>query len=77
MARAAGIHDGCNSRADAENIGIHAEGPEPVHQMQMNVDQSRRDNETFDVNNGRAVRLEIGSYRSNDAVTDMNIILSV
>ena len=45
--------------------------------MQVNVDQSRCDNETFDVNNCRAVRLEIGSNRSNDAVTDMNILLSV
>ena len=33
VTRAAGVDDGRDSGADAENIGIDAEGAEPFHQM--------------------------------------------
>ena len=52
MTRAAGVDDGCHTGADAENIGIDAEGAESFHEMQMDVDQSRRDDMIFDIDHG-------------------------
>jgi hypothetical protein len=77
MARAARVHDRRNPGTDTENIGVHAESAETVHQMEMNIDQPRRDNETFDVNSCRPLRLEIGSIATNKAVADMNVLQSV
>jgi hypothetical protein len=77
VASAAGINDGCNSRADTENIRIGAEGPKPVHQVKMNIDQSRCNDKTIQVNNRSAIRFEIGANGGNDAITDMNVVLSV
>ena len=57
---AAGIDDGRHAGAHAENIGINAEGAESFHQMQMDVDQSWRDDATFDVDMVVARRIEIG-----------------
>ena len=53
--------------------GIDAEGAEPFHQMQMNVDQSRRDDVIFDIDHGRAVRFEIRSDGVDPAVADANV----
>src|SRR4029077_12027314 len=77
MPCASRVHDRRNAGTDAKNIRIHAEGAETVHQVEMNVDQSRCDNQTFDVDNCRAVRLEIGSNGLDDAVADMNVLLSL
>jgi hypothetical protein len=45
--------------------------------MEMNIDQPRRHNKTFDVDSYRAVRLEITSNGLDDAVADMNVLLSL
>ena len=45
--------------------------------MEMNVDESRRDDETLGVNNHGALCLEIGSNGRNDAIADMNVPLPV
>ena len=45
--------------------------------MEMNIDQPRCDNETFDINSCRPLRLEISSNRRNKAVADMNVLQSV
>jgi hypothetical protein len=77
VAGAAGIHNRRNSRPDAEDIRVGSEGAEAVHQMKMDVDQTWCNNKTFDVNEGRAFGLEIGSNCRDDAVADMNIVLPV
>jgi hypothetical protein len=77
MTRATGVHDRRNARSDAEGVRVGAEGSEPVHQMEMNIDQPRRHNKTFDVDSYRAVRLEITSNGLDDAVADMNVLLSL
>ena len=73
MTRAAGVDDGCHTGADAENIRVDAEGAETFHEMQMDVDQSRRDDMIFDIDHGRAVRFEIRSDGVDPAVADANV----
>src|SRR5882724_4364648 len=73
MARASGIDYGCHSGADSEDIRVDAEGAEAFHQMQMHVDQSRRDNLIFNIDNRRAVRIEIFTDRLDLAVAHADV----
>src|SRR5688500_3705011 len=77
MARAAGVDNGGYARADAEYIRIDAEGAETFHQVQVNIDQTRRDDAIFDVDNGRAVMIEVRSNRCDSAIADMDVENSI
>jgi hypothetical protein len=63
VAGAAGVDDGRYAGADAENIRIRAKRAQAGHQVQMNVDQSGRDDEVLDVDHGCTLDLEIRSNR--------------
>ena len=73
MPGAAGIDDGGDPRADAKNIRVDAEGAEPFHEMEMDVDQARRDDAVFNVDDGGTVGFKIGADGVNLAVAHANI----
>jgi poly-gamma-glutamate capsule biosynthesis protein CapA/YwtB (metallophosphatase superfamily) len=73
VARAAGIDDGGYTGADAENIRIHAEGAETFHEMEMNIDQSRRNNMIFDLDDLGAVGWKPGVDGVNDALAHAHV----
>ena len=73
MPGAAGVDDGRHAGAHAEDIRIDAEGAQSLHQMQMDVDQARCHDATFDVDHGRACRLEIGGDGVDLAVAHANV----
>src|SRR4051812_41887571 len=73
MTCAAGVNDGCHTGADAENIGIDAEGAETFHEMQMDVDEAWCNDVVFDIDHGRAVRFEIRSDGVDPAVAHADV----
>src|SRR4030095_1030477 len=73
VTRAAGVDDGRDSRADAENIGIDAEGAEPFHEMQMDVDEAWCNDVVFDIDHGGTVRFEIRSAGVHPAVAHADV----
>src|SRR5437773_12226712 len=73
MTCAAGVDDGCDTGADAENIRVDAEGAESFHEMQMNVNQSRRDDMIFDIDHGSVVDFKIRTDRVNLTVAHANV----
>jgi hypothetical protein len=77
VSSAPGVHDGRYARADAKNIRIRAKRAQAGHQVQMNVDQSGRDEKARGIDHGCALDLEICSNRRYNPVAHPDVEKSV